>query len=395
MDQAGPRFPDTVIYDVSGTGWSFKDRNSAAWRAGQIDQMNQYRVAAGLPVVNPLRSVPLDVICTSPVIADMLHAQVAAGIVVYLVDFSQPAAKLAAWAAELDHDGGLGDLPAGQTIHLIETDAKTEWAAATVSDVVRLQSSINQLVAELPVVALNPPVRCDTHTVNHDWHPAAIRRAVEMLAAGHVVWTVTLDTPTAVRLAHKAGLPGIGTLDGRPIIASPVDLRRLAQAPTAAEQAERRAAFARGEAQRRAEAQAELERLAGEAFETSSAAAPERNRSATVDGNSDVVADLLAAADRARRDFSMFAWTDRDGCLHTGTFRDLAIDTERRDREDRAAVANVYVMTRDAELVAVEWSIETGSSDALGGGPFQYIVVALPGGRRLNRRVEIGQRRSS
>lgn len=294
-NQAEHRPAAVHVYDISGTGWSFKDRDGAAWRSGQVDQMNQYRVAAGLPVVNPLGSVPHDVICKNPVLADMLHAQVAAGIIVYLVDFRQPAAKLAAWAAELDHDGRLGDLPAGQTVHLIETDAKTEWIAETVADVVRLQTSINQLAAEMPVVFLDPPVRCDPLTVDHDWHPAAVRRAVETLAVGHVVWTITLNTPTAVRLAHKAGLPGIGTIDGRLFIASLVDLRRLAQAPTAAEQAERRAAFARGEAERRTEAQAELNR-------PTASHAP---------GSSE---------DEAANRFSMFAWTDRDGCLRFGDF---------------------------------------------------------------------------
>lgn len=403
--------PDTVIYDISGTGWSFKDRNSAAWQAGRILQMNQYRVAAGLPAVNPLRLVPPEVTCTNLALADMLHVQVAAGIRVYLVDFSQPAAKLAAWAAELDHDGGLGDLPAGQTIHLIETDAKTEWAAETVADVVRLQASINQLAVEMPIVALDPPVRRDPHTVDRDWHPAAVRRAVETLAAGHVVWTVTLDTSTAVRLARNAGLPGIGTLDGNLFIAPLGDLHRLAQAPTAAEQAERRAAFARGEAERRAEAQAELERLAAGLNHAPHAGQPHAGGSpigASTSG--DVIEALLAEpfgedavmfeqartsedpAERDRYEFNRFAWTDSDGDLQSGDFGDLIADVERRANYDHSPIVRVYAMTTDAKLEPVGWTVESGEGYGSDDYAYPTLVVTLPDGNKLRRNYRVDGR---
>ncbi len=158
-NQAEHRPTAVHVYDISGTGWCADDYGDPEEFLGRVGLMDRNREAAGLPSVTPLGSVPYDAICKNPVLADMLHAQVAAGITVYLVDFSQSGAALAAYHADLDLDGTLGHLPAGRDVQLIDTTGRTVWHAATVEEVTYLTSSIDWLTLACSSSNMAPRVR--------------------------------------------------------------------------------------------------------------------------------------------------------------------------------------------------------------------------------------------
>lgn len=447
MDKRAERRPASVhIYDTSGTGWAADDYGDPEEYLQRVATMNEERSKAGLPCVTPLEAMP-DPIPDGALGHDLnaMEDDIEAGNAVYLVDLSQPGAASAAFHADLDFDGMLAEMPHGQVVQLIETGGQAVWTATTVAEVSKLQSSIDWLILALSSSGLETPTLRDAHTIDATWPPAVTRRALDGIAAGHAVWTVSLDDPHAFELARLSALPGFISTDGKTWgLASWLTAEEMYTAVMAgiAKQEQRSSMFQVGEfptggpiflmmdegaaggatvSPEHADAHDLLRRLMLEGRETgvnipeADVARRPRLVKLPVDpyaeapwllprggGKTDMTQFLLdhiagqeaaavegiTAAEAADR-FSMFAWTDRDGCLHTGNFRDLATDVERRDREYHAAVANVYVMTATAELVPVGWGIETGASDR------QYVVVTLPDGRRLHRDVRIGERHRS
>lgn len=95
-------------------------------------------------------------------------------------------------------------------------------------------------------------------------------------------------------------------------------------------------------------------------------------------------------ADRNRYDFTMFAWTDRDGSLQSGDLRGLARDLERRHNADQADVAFIYVLGAGAELVRVDWDVSVVS---YGDYADAAVTITLPDGNTVSAGFTLDGRR--
>jgi hypothetical protein len=363
------------IIDLSGTDWSTEAT------AEQVAHMNRLRVEEGLPQVEPIDTLPQSF--PTDMDPDFVEGALAAGEQVYLVNLAEPGAALAVYhAGAADNDPGpFGSLPAGRTVHLVETGGATTWTARTVAEVADLRDCIEWLRLALRTAGLNEPARYE-HTSMPDWPTHVTTYISDAVDRGEQVWTVALvESQAAIQLAQQAGLPGIAQFDGKLLVTPGMDPDAIRAAFAVAHDVISAARPGAG----KTEDPADIRALFAAPHLKKGPTGEARSfndffRDVVIAGRDDVI--HLLRDDEQNLRFDRLVWTDRASSVQEGNFSTLRGDLSRRHQNGGPDIAHMYVLTTDAELVKVAWDVQAASPH-LDGSAARRLTITTPGGSQI------------